>query len=127
LPQSSPLKPPWATRSAALAFPVRRSSARHRNDRGMHRGGALGEAEANIGLLAPVSAPAAADRDAPLTVKLVKVQENTAEASCGRASSTKCGKSSSFERPVISRLRRLISLRPIFLRPLDKDHAIGEG
>jgi hypothetical protein len=31
------LKPPWATRSAALAFPVRRSSARHRNDRGMHR------------------------------------------------------------------------------------------
>jgi hypothetical protein len=36
-PQIPRLKPPWATRSAALAFPVRRSSARHRNDRGMHR------------------------------------------------------------------------------------------
>src|SRR5215467_1453003 len=45
------------------------------------RGGRVREAESNIGLLALVSAPAAADRDAALTVKRVKVQENTAEAS----------------------------------------------
>jgi hypothetical protein len=36
-------------------------------------GGGIGEAEANIGLLALVSAPAAADRDAPLTAKRIKV------------------------------------------------------
>jgi hypothetical protein len=36
-------------------------------------GGGIREAEANIGLLALVSAPAAPDRDAPLTAKRIKV------------------------------------------------------
>src|SRR5262249_12697938 len=53
-----------------------------------------------------------ADWDAPLTVEGVKLQENTAKASRLSASSTRCGKSRSFVRPTISRLRRVISPNP---------------
>src|SRR5262245_1894530 len=76
------------------------------------RSGSVGEAESNIGLFCLVPTPAAADWDAPVTVERIDLWENTAKASRRNCEFDQMRKSRSFARPVISRLRRVISPNP---------------